>query len=73
MLGSRVGRVVSPPADPSDEEKISTWVKVIAMRLYDERNSDTAKQALQEVLKIDGALENELVIKYREVIESIGG
>ena len=59
--------------DPSDEEKISAWVKVIAMRLYDERNSDTAKQALQEVLKIDGALENELVIKYREIIESIEG
>ena len=26
-----------------------------------------------EVLEIDGALQNELVIKYREVIESIGG
>ena len=59
--------------DPSDEEKISTWVKVIAMRLYDERNPDTARQALLEVLEIDGALQNELVIKYREVIESIGG
>jgi hypothetical protein len=43
------------------------------MRLYDERNSDTAKQALQEVLKIDGALENELVIKYKEIIESVEG
>ena len=59
--------------DSSDEEKISAWVKVIAMRLYDERNSDTAKQALQEVLKIDGALENELVIKYKEIIESVEG
>lgn len=59
--------------DSFDEEKISAWVKVIAMRLYDERNSDTAKQALQEVLKIDGALENELVIKYKEIIESVEG
>ena len=59
--------------DPSDEEKISAWVKVIAMRLYDERNPDTARQALLEILKIDGALQNELVIKYRELIESIDG
>ena len=59
--------------DPSDEEKISAWVKVIAMRLYDERNPDTARQALLEILKIDGALQNELVIKYREIIENIDG
>ena len=59
--------------DPSDEEKISAWIKVIAMRLYDERNPDTARQALLEILKIDGALQNELVIKYREIIENIDG
>ena len=57
--------------DPSDEEKISAWTKVIAMRLYDERNSDTAKQALEEVLEIEGAGQNELVMKYREIIGNI--
>lgn len=58
--------------DHSDEEKISAWIKVIAMRLYDERNPDTAKQALEKVLEIDGAFRNEMIIKYREIIEKTG-
>ena len=59
--------------EPPREEKISAWIKVISMRLYDERNPETAEQALNEVLRIDGASQNELVIKYREIIENIGG
>jgi len=58
--------------EQSDEEKISAWTKVIAMRLYDERNPETAGQALKEVLEIDGAGQDELVMKYREIIENIG-
>ena len=60
-------------ADPSDEEKISAWTKVIAMRLYDERNPDTAGQALREVLKIDGAARNETIRQYRNIIENLDG
>ena len=56
----------------SDEDKISAWTKVMAMRLFDERNPDTAEQALREVLEIDGAEQDELVMKYREIIENIG-
>ena len=59
--------------EPSDEEKIAAWTKVIAMRLYDERNPDSAGQALAEVLAIDGALQNERVVRYREIIENIYG
>jgi hypothetical protein len=59
--------------NPSDEEKISAWIKVIAMRLYDERNPDTAGQALREVLEIDGAARNEMVVQYRSIIENIEG
>ena len=58
-------------ADSSDEEKIFAWTKVIAMRLYDERNPDTARQALWEVLSIEGASRNETVIRYREIIEGL--
>ena len=44
----------------------------MAMRLFDERNPDTAEQALREVLEVDGAEQDELVMKYREIIENIG-
>ncbi len=58
--------------DPSDEEKISAWIKVIAMRLYDERNPETARQALEEVLVIDGAAQNETVMQYSKIIGNLG-
>ena len=55
----------------TDEAKISAWIKVITMRLYDERNPDTARQALEEVLEIDGAFRNETVMQYREIIGNL--
>lgn len=55
----------------ADEAKISAWIKVITMRLYDERNPDTARQALEEVLEIDGAFQNETVMQYREIIGNL--
>ena len=55
----------------TDEAKISAWIKVITMRLYDERNPDTARQALEEVLEIDGAFQNETVMQYREIIGNL--
>ena len=54
---------------PSEEEKISAWTSVIAMRLFEERNIDTAGEALSEVMKIPGAEKNTMLITFRDIIE----
>lgn len=57
---------------PSEEEKISAWTSVIAMRLFEERNIDTAGEALSEVMKIPGAEKNTMLITFRDIIEDRG-